>query len=69
MTLLFLQTFLRKTTASVEKVGAAFGAAGLLGADADAERDGVGFDDDDDEEEDEEDEDECGLGACVNGGG
>jgi hypothetical protein len=59
---------LRRTTASVEKVGAAFGAAGLLVA----ERNTLCFDDedDDDEEDDEEDEgDDCGLGACDTGGG
>lgn len=68
-----MQTFLRRTTASVEKVGAAFGAAGLLVADADVERDAVDFDDDEDEDEeveDDEDEDEeCDLGACAKGGG
>ena len=71
VTLAFLQTFLRRTTASVEKVGAAFGAADLLVADtaaAAAERDAVDFDDED-EDEDDEKEDECDLGACAKGGG
>ena len=52
---------MRRTTASVEKVGAAFGAAGLLVA----ERNALCFDadeDDEEEEDDEEDEgDDCGF--------